>query len=49
MKAALNEVVYRRRSTLEVSNRTGVPVEKLYVYASRLREHIRRESQAVAA
>ncbi len=49
MKTALNEIVYRRRSTLEVSNKTGIPVENLYVYASRLREHIRRESQAVAA
>jgi hypothetical protein len=49
MKAALNEIVYRHRSTLEVSNKTGIPVENLYVYASRLREHIRRESQAAAA
>ena len=48
-KAALVEIVYRRQSTLEVSNKSGIPVEKLYVYASRLREHIRQESQAVAA
>jgi hypothetical protein len=49
VKGALNEIVYGRRSTLEVSNKTGIPVENLYVYASRLRERIRCESQAVAA
>jgi hypothetical protein len=49
IKTALSEIVYHRRSTLEVSNKTGIPVEKLYVYASRLRDHIRQESQAIAA
>jgi hypothetical protein len=40
-KQALLEIVYRRRSTLQVSDEFNVPVEILYVYASRLRGHIR--------
>jgi len=42
MKAALFDIVHHRASTLGVSNVTGIPVEKLYVYASRLRGHIRK-------
>ena len=49
IKTALNEIVYRRRSTLDVSNETGIPVEVLYVYASRLRKKIRQKSQPMAA
>ena len=40
-KAALIEIVYRRRSTLRVSEEFNLPAEALYVYASRLRGHIR--------
>ena len=40
-KAALIEIVYRRRSTLRVSEEFNLPAETLYVYASRLRGHIR--------
>jgi len=39
-KRAVLEIVYRRRSSLEVSNEFGIPVETLYVYASRLRRDI---------
>jgi hypothetical protein len=49
IKTALMEIVYHRRSPLEVSNKTEIPVEILHVYASRLRKHIRQESQGVAA
>jgi hypothetical protein len=49
MKTALRDIVYLRRSPLEVSNKTGIPVENLHVYASRLRKRIREESQAKAA
>jgi hypothetical protein len=42
MKEAVFEIVYRRRSSLLVSNESGIPVENLYVYASRLRHDIRR-------
>jgi hypothetical protein len=45
-KSALLEIVYRRRSTLEVSNESGVPVETLYVYASRLRRRIENNETA---
>ena len=41
MKKAVFEIAYRRRSSLQVSNETGIPVEILYVYASRLRQDIR--------
>jgi len=41
MKQAVFEIVYSRRSTLEVSNELGIPVETLYVYASRLRRDIK--------
>lgn len=40
MKEAVFEIVYRRRSNLQVSNESGIPVETLYVYASRLRREI---------
>jgi hypothetical protein len=40
MKEAVFEIVYRRRSNLQVSNESGIPVETLYVYASRLRKEI---------
>jgi len=40
-KEALVEIVYRRRSTLEVADEVGLKAEILYVYASRLRSHIR--------
>lgn len=49
MKAALREIVYLRRSPLAVSNKTGIPVENLHVYASRLRKRMREESEARAA
>lgn len=39
--AALVEIVYRRRSTLLVADEFGLAAENLYVYASRLRSHIR--------
>lgn len=39
-KNAVFEIVYRRRSSLQVSNESGVPVETLYVYSSRLRRDI---------
>jgi hypothetical protein len=42
MKEAVFEIVYRRRSNLEVSNESGIPVETLYVYASRLRKEIQK-------
>ena len=41
-KRALLEIVYRRRSTLQVSDEYNVPVEILYVYASRLRGYIHK-------
>lgn len=41
MSKALVDVVYRRLSPLRISEDTGIPVEKLSVYASRLRSHIR--------
>lgn len=41
-KKALLEIVYQRRSTLEVSDQFNVPVEMLYTYANRLRGHIRK-------
>jgi hypothetical protein len=41
MKAALMEIVFRRRSTLLVADEFGLKAEILYVYASRLRSHIR--------
>jgi hypothetical protein len=47
-KAALIEIVYRRRSTLEVSNESGVPFKNLYVYASRLRARIEKDQAALA-
>jgi hypothetical protein len=47
-KFAVMEIVYRRRSTLRVSDEYGVPVETLYVYASRLRKRIRRASSGRA-
>jgi hypothetical protein len=40
-KAALLEIVYRRRGTLLVADEFGLAAENLYVYASRLRGHIR--------
>jgi len=40
MKKAVFEIVYGRRSSLEVSNESGIAVETLYVYASRLRQEI---------
>jgi hypothetical protein len=40
-KTALVEIVYRRRGTLEVADEFGLAAENLYVYASRLRSHIR--------
>jgi hypothetical protein len=49
MKTALMEIVYLRRSPLELSNKTGIPVENLHVYASRLQKHIRDESESLAA
>lgn len=45
MKQAVFEIVYRRRSTLDVSNESGRPVEILYVYASRLRKNLRNEEK----
>jgi hypothetical protein len=39
-KKGVFEIVYRRRSSLQVSNESGIPVETLYVYASRLRQDI---------
>jgi len=41
MRQAVFEIVYRRRSNLEVSNESGLALETLYVYASRLRKEIR--------
>jgi hypothetical protein len=40
-KKAVFEIVYGQRSSLHVSNESGIPVETLYVYASRLRRDIR--------
>jgi hypothetical protein len=40
MKKAVFEIVYGRRSNLQVSNESGIPLETLYVYASRLRQDI---------
>jgi len=40
-KKGVFEIVYRQRSSLQVSNESGIPVETLYVYASRLRQDIR--------
>lgn len=39
-KAALIEIVYRRRSTQKVAQQFQLSTAKLYVYASRLRRHI---------
>jgi hypothetical protein len=39
-KKGVFEIVYRQRSSLQVSNESGIPVETLYVYASRLRRDI---------
>jgi len=44
MKKAVFEIVYRRRSNLQVSNESGIPVETLSVYASRLRKEIGKKS-----
>lgn len=41
VKAALVEIVYKRRSTLQVADESSLRAEILYVYASRLRGHIR--------
>jgi hypothetical protein len=41
-KKALLEIVYRRRSTLQVADEFDRPVETLYRYATRLRGHIRK-------
>jgi hypothetical protein len=49
MKTALIDVVYRRQSPQVVAAKFGMPRAKLDVYASRLRERIRRESQPKAA
>jgi len=40
MKEAVFEIVYRRRSSLQVSSESGIPAETLYVYASRLRKEV---------
>jgi hypothetical protein len=40
-KQALFEIVYRRRSPLEISDEYGLRVEILHVYASRLRRRVR--------
>jgi hypothetical protein len=45
-KAALVEIVYRRRSTLLVAHDFDLAAENLYVYASRLRGHIRAKAGA---
>jgi hypothetical protein len=45
-KAALVEIVYRRRSTLLVADEFGLKAENLYVCASRLRSHIRAGARA---
>jgi hypothetical protein len=42
MKKAVFEIVYGQRSNLQVSNESGIPLEILYVYASRLRHDIRK-------
>jgi len=42
---ALFEIVYKRRSTKEVAEELKLRPDILYVYASRLRGHIRREQQ----
>jgi hypothetical protein len=39
-KEALFRIVYRRHSTLRVSDELGIPAERLYVYATRLRNRI---------
>jgi len=41
IKEAIFEIVYRRRSTLEISKESAVPAKILYVYASRLRQDLR--------
>lgn len=41
-KKALLEIVYRRRSTLQVADEFDRPAETLYRYATRLRGHIRK-------
>lgn len=46
MKAALVEVVYKRQSAQVVAAKFGFSRAKLDVYASRLRDHIRRVGQA---
>jgi len=45
-KKALLEIVYRRRSTLQVADEFDRPAETLYRYATRLRGHIRRADTA---
>jgi hypothetical protein len=46
VKRALVEIVYRGRSTLQVADECGLAAENLYVYASRLRSHIRASAGA---
>jgi hypothetical protein len=43
---ALFEIVYRRRSTKKVAEEFDLSPENLYVYASRLRQHIRADLHA---
>jgi hypothetical protein len=45
-KTALFEIVYRKRSTLQVADEFGLAAENLYVYACRLRNHIRADTGA---
>ena len=42
VKRALFEIVYKRRSTLQVADELNLPAENLHVYASRLRGRIRQ-------
>jgi hypothetical protein len=46
IKRALLEIVYKGRSTLQVADEFGIAAETLYVYASRLRSHIRARAGA---
>jgi hypothetical protein len=41
VKRALIEIVYNGRSTLQIADEFGLAAENLYVYASRLRSHVR--------
>jgi hypothetical protein len=45
-KAALIEIVYRRRRTQDVAAEFGLSTANLYVYASRLRERIRQANDS---